>query len=104
MWNYNEWFSHIDILKFSKTLFEYEAMTLLGTQILQGPGLERTLWNKVDDLRAVDRLKLLHAHDALALLKNSLSMLRLLYILRISNCHNHSQLRKFDNTRRSGLS
>ena len=80
-------------------------MTLLGASILQGPGLGSAMQNKVDDLtREVDRLKLLHANDALVLLKNSLTMSRLLYILRTSDCHNYPLLRKFVNTLTSGLS
>ena len=54
-----------------------EEITLLGTPILQGPALDKALKTKVEDLdRAVSRLKLLQAHDALVLLKNSLSMPR----------------------------
>ena len=80
-------------------------MTLLGAPILQGPALDKALKMKVDDLdRVVSHLKLLHAHDALVLLKNSLSMPRLLYILRTSECHCHPLLVKFDDTLRAGLS
>ena len=93
------------LLQFSKSVrVPREEMTLLGAPILQGPAPERALQNKVDDLtRAVDRLKLLHAHDAVIQLKNSINMPRLLYILRISDCHNHPLLRNFDNTLMSGL-
>ena len=45
-----------------------EEMTLLEAPILKGPALDRALQIKVDDLtRAVDRLRLVHAHDALVL-------------------------------------
>ena len=44
------------------------------------------------------------AHDALVLLKNSLTMPRLLYILRTSDCHCHPLLVKFDDPLRAGLS
>ena len=61
--------------------------------------------SKIDDLsRAIDRLKLLHAHDALVILKNSLAIPKLLYLLRTSECGNNQLLRRFDDTLRSGLS
>ena len=79
-----------------------EEMTLLGR-----PSCKARTWalkTKVDDLdRAVSRLKLLHAHAALVLLKNSLSMPRSLYIFRIFDCHCHPLLVKFDDTLRAGL-
>ena len=65
-------------------------MTLLGAPILQGRALDRTLKTKVEELeRAISRLKLLRAYDALALLKSSISLPKLLYLLRSSNCFNH---------------
>ena len=80
-------------------------MTLLGAPILQGPALDKALKTKVDDLdRAVSRVKLLHAHDALVLLKSSLSMPHQLYVLRTSDCHCHPLLVKFDDTLGGGLS
>ena len=82
-----------------------QEMTLLGASILQGPALNEALTTKVDDLdKTVNRLKLLHAHNALVLLKNRISMPRLLSILRTSDCHSHSLLVKFDDTLRDGLS
>ena len=57
-------------------------MTLLGIPIPRGPALDKMLLGKVDDLdRDISRLTYLQAHDALVLLKNSLSMPRLLYTL-----------------------
>ena len=80
-------------------------MTLLGAQISRGHAMDKVLQEKVDDLdRAITRLKYLQAHDALVLLKNSLSMPRLLYTLRTSDCHNHSLLTRFDTILREGLS
>ena len=82
-----------------------EEMTLLGALILQGPALDKALKTKVEDLdRAVSRLKLLNAHDALELLKNSLSMPRQLYIWRTSDFHCHPLLVKFDDTLSAGFS
>ena len=79
-------------------------MTLLGAPILKGPAVDKALDNKVADLeRAMQRLSLLHAHDAMVLLKNSLSMPKLLYLLRTSECSGNVLLSKFDDTLRTGL-
>ena len=80
-------------------------MTLLEAPILQGKALDVSLQGKVDDLqKAISRLKLLRAHDALVLLKNSISIPKLLYRLRTSNCYNHLHLLKFDAVLKTGLS
>ena len=50
------------------------------------------------------RLSLLHAHDSLALLKNSLAMPKLLFILRTADCSGNQLLEVFDSTLRAGLS
>ena len=56
-----------------------DQMILLGAPISSGPALDKMLLETVDDLdRAISRLKYLQALDALLLLKNSLSMPRLL--------------------------
>ena len=74
-----------------------DQMTLLGASISRGHALDKVLQAKVDDLeRAVNRLKLLQAHDALVLLKNSLSMPHLLYTLRTSDCRDHRLLSRSD--------
>ena len=54
--------------------------------------------------RAIDRLSLLQAHDALCLLKNSTAMPKLLYILRTSPCFDNPLLASFDDALRRGLS
>jgi len=54
--------------------------------------------------KALQRLSLLHSHDALVLLKNSLSMPKLLYLLRTADCTDNPFLTTFDNTLKSGLS
>lgn len=80
-------------------------MTLLGAPVLKGPAVDKALNSKVDELeRAIQRLSLLHAHDALVLLKNSLSMPKLLYLLRTAECSGNALLSKFDETLRKGLS
>ena len=60
---------------------------------------------EVDDLdRDISHLNYLQAHDALVLLRNSLSMPHLLYTLRTSDCHDHPLLTRFDTILREGLS
>ena len=82
-----------------------DNLTLLGAPIPQGTALDKALGTKVDDLeRAISRLKLHRAHDALVLLKNSISIQKLLYMLRTSDCFNHPQLLKFDKVINDGLS
>ena len=54
--------------------------------------------------RAIGRLSLLHSHYALLLLKNSLSVPKLLYLLRTTDYSGNSFLSIFDDALRSGLS
>ena len=49
-------------------------------------------------------LSLLPAHDALSLLKNSLAMPKLLYLLRTEDCSSNQLLDEFDNKLQTGLS
>lgn len=82
-----------------------EDLTLLGAPILGGAVVDRVLSDKIQQLeKAVQRLSLLPAHDALCLLKNSIAMPKLLYTLRTSPCHNSPMLNKFDEILRTGLS
>ena len=77
-------------------------MTLLGSPVLKGTAQDAAISHKVDELeKAVDRLSLLHSHDALVLLKNSLAMPKLLYTLRTSDCSDNPLLAQFDNTLRT---
>ena len=82
-----------------------ENLKLWEAPILQGQALDKALKTKVDKLeRAISRLSLLQSHDALVLLKNNISILKLLYLLRTSNCHNHPLLTKLDNSLKLGFS
>ena len=79
-------------------------MTLLGAPVLKGSAQDAAIKHKIDDRsRAIERLTLLKAHDALAIPKNSLAIPRLLYLLRTSDCGDNRLLREFDNTLQSGL-
>ena len=95
---------HLDIFK-NFIPVPKDNLTLLGAPIPQDTTLDKALGTKVDDLeRAIGRIKLLRANDALVLLKNSISIPKLLYLLRTSNCFNHPQLLKFDKVLKGGLS
>jgi len=60
---------------------------------------------KTDDLnQAVSRLAMLQSQDALILLWYSLSIPKLLYTLRTSDCQSNLALIEFDNSLRNGLS
>jgi len=59
---------------------------------------------KTDELqKAMKRLVLLHSHDAVVLLKNSLAVPKLLYMLRKSSCSANPLLADFDKIIRTGL-
>jgi len=52
-----------------------QDMTLLGAPVIKGLSQDASLQHKIEQLeKALQRLSLLHSHDALVLLKNSLSM------------------------------
>ena len=94
---------HIDVFK-DFIRVPKDIVTLLGAPIPQDTALDKALGTKVDDReRTISRRKLLRAHDALVLLKNSISIPKLLYLLRTSNCFNHPQLLKFDRVLKDGL-
>jgi hypothetical protein len=80
-------------------------MRLLGAPVLPGDEVTAVLNEKTEDLRrAVSRLTLLQSQDALILLRYSLSIPKLLYTLRTSDCQSNSALVEFDKTLRNGLS
>lgn len=84
--------------------FTPDTATLLGAPLSTGQAMTECLTSRCNDLaRAVERLKLVSAHDALALLKNSLSAPKLQYTLRAACCEGHNQLTTFDNLLRSAL-
>jgi len=84
---------------------QLEDLTLLDSPVQPGPAVDVALEAKCADLtRAVSRLSLLHAHDALVILRNSLSVPKLLYTLRTAKCSGRPALQKFDDILREGLS
>src|SRR5688572_26881799 len=87
------------------TIVAFEAMTLLGAPLLQGPAVDMVVESKANDLqRAIQRLTILYTHDALVLLKNSLSVPKLLYSMRTAVCADCPSLTRFDLLLREGLS
>lgn len=80
-------------------------MRLLGAPVMPGLEVSKALDEKTQDLqRAVSRLTLLQAQDALTLLRHSLSIPKLMYTLRTSDCQSSPALTDFDKTLRDGLS
>jgi hypothetical protein len=78
---------------------------MLGAPLFKGDHLSKVLSSKLTDLtRASSRLKLLHSHDALLILKHSLSAPKLMYTLRTSPCSDHPLLADFDLALRASLS
>ena len=76
----------------------------MGAPVTTEAALDRILEAKTDDLaKAIQRLSYLHAHDALTLNRHSISVPKLLYVLRSSPCTNNEFLQKFDDILRDGL-
>ena len=76
-----------------------EDLTFRDGPVLQGRATDKVLEEKMSDLeRAFKHLALLTAHDALCLLKNSIAMPKLLYLLRTSPCFDKPLLASFDET------
>ena len=82
-------------------------LTLLGAPVTTGAVLDKILKAKTDGLaKEIQRLSYvgLHAHDALMLIRHSVSVPKLLHVLRSSLCANNEFLQKFDDILRDGLS
>ncbi|HSN23938.1 MAG TPA: reverse transcriptase domain-containing protein, partial [Methylomicrobium sp.] len=79
--------------------------SLLGAPLFNGSALDSVLLECCDDLAtAIDRLKTVGAHDALILLRSSLSAPKIQHLLRCSPCVNHQSLAVFDDLLRSAVS
>ena len=89
--------SHDDLIL--KTFQRTEIDDL--TPILPGRAVDKALQEKTAKLeKAMTRLHLLQSRGALNLLRNSISVLKLLYTLRTSECSDNPQLLKFDKLQR----
>ena len=77
---------------------------LLGAPLFSGSCLDFTLNNKLEEMtRLSDNLRHISAHDALLILKYSLSTPRILHLLRCSPCHNHQTIADIDNLLRTNI-
>ena len=78
---------------------------LLGSPLSIREGMDELLEARVHGLEVVSaRLRLLHAHHALLILKNSISLPSLLHILRSAPCCGHPALHKFEEVLRDSIS
>ena len=79
--------------------------TLLGSPLQSSTAMREELERQVSRLQvATERLKYLQSHDAMVILRHSMSMPKLLYTLRSSCCVGQPALADFDNQLRSCLS
>ena len=79
-------------------------MTLLEAPILKGQAIDKALRKKIDNLHIVcNRLSLIHSHDALTLLKNSMSTPKLLYTLLTCECSDNTLLEDFDTSLKEAI-
>ena len=78
---------------------------LLGAPLTAGSAMDKNLSSRVEDLkRASKRLMLVSRHDALTLLRFSLSAPKLMHTMRSSPCYSHPSLHEFDIRLRDCLS
>lgn len=81
------------------------AAVLLGAPLSTGVSMDQALQRSITALKvARTRLKLLCAHDALTILRFSLSAPKLMHVLRAAPCFEHSMLADFDSVLRECLS
>ena len=77
---------------------------LLGSPIGGSGSIEAVLSSKKKSLELLgERLKLLHSHDALCLLRNALALPKILYVLRTAPCFSSPILSDLDQIQRSLL-
>src|SRR5271155_4887165 len=82
-----------------------EDAVLLGSPLSSSSSLTNILTKRVDDLhRSSLRLRLLHSHDALIILRHSLSLPSLLHNLRSAPYMDHVLLKEFDHRLHISLS
>ena len=92
---------HDDPILKSIQCAEMDDLTLFGAPILPGRAVDKALEEKIEKLeKAMSRLHLLQSHDDLNLLRNSISVPKLLYTLRTSECSDNPEILKFDKLQR----
>ena len=78
--------------------------TLLAAPLTNGRSMDTALLSRCDDLsRSIERLGLVAEHDALLLLRASISALKLMHTLRSSSCADNPMLDRFDSLLRKGV-
>ena len=78
--------------------------TILGAPIGGFPSIDLIRESKIKHLQSLgERLKILHAHDALCLLQHALVLPKVLYVLRTAPCFQSELLKTFDSAQRSIL-
>ena len=88
----------------SLTETDLNALTLLGSPLLPGEGVDATLATKREELATLaSRLPLMTSHDSLFLLRNVVSTPRLLYTLRTAPCTGSAELERYDELLRNTL-
>ena len=97
---------HLDKTEFNGFQFvPVDRLMLLGAPVTAGSAVDNAISDKVNVLKKVlSKLKSLQVHDALVLLKNSLCIPKLQYLLRTSACYRSQELLAFDDLLREGLS
>ena len=88
-------------------IIELDHLCLLGAPILRQSATGYGQVSQGDVRRTekrISKLAMLQAHDAIIILKNSLSILKLMYILRTTDCCDNEFLTQFDNIVSKGLS
>jgi len=94
----------VDPLLQSFTRRSVDDASLLGAPLFTGPELDRAWSARLAELeRAVDRLSLLGAQEALVLLRASFSAPRVQHLLRCSPSVGHEALVTFDSILRSAV-
>ena len=84
---------------------DLDNLFMLGSPVMAGSAVDRALEQKTNELKkAISRLSTLHAHDALVMLRISLSIPQLMYTLRTASCHGSFRLTEFDIALKDGLS
>ena len=81
------------------------SSTLLGAPLTHGAAMDDCLRNRYIDLeRAISRLELITAYNAIVLFRASYSAPSIQHTLRASSCYGHIYLSDFDNLLRTALS
>ena len=92
---------HDDLILKTFQQTDMENLTPLGAPIRPRRVMDKALQEKMEKLeKAMFRLNLLQSHDALTLLRNSISIPKLLYTLRTSECSDNPRLLEFDKLQR----